>query len=544
MRFPLFHPAALLAAVCSSLVTAQDNDTSPVSIFKTRPHARAPALNVTIQDGFSHGYIFIAPYNDALGSAPYIYDKLGNLVWDGYGAVGAATAHNFHVCSYQGADHLCMMVGNQQEGYAFGTGIIVDSDYRIVASVQTGDSVPPVDMHEFTLADDGETALVTSYNIVPVDLSYPPYDVTAQQGWLNEGVFQEINVTTGQVLFEWYSSNHVNITDTRILPHTPKAGNDGFTPRTPFDYFHINSVAKSTNTGDYLISARHVSTIYSINATDRNIIWRLSCPGTDASQPSDFECQNGLNFSSQHDARFISENDTHTVISIFDDASNGFNKTAPQSSGMVISLDHNDNTATLISQTFAPPEGGILSDSQGNSQHLPDNHVFHGWGSIGAISEHAPDSNGDMQPVLYATFADVTRPGSVMNYRAFSFEWQSTPSTTKPAVYSYARNTSSPNAIYVSWNGATTVATWNFYAADEIGQDFVAIGSSAKQGFETVFRAEAFHRWVMVEAVGSDGASLRNSSFQPAFVPSEGLVGACDEVECVVSMRGFEETEG
>jgi hypothetical protein len=78
-----------------------------------------------------------------------------------------------------------------------------------------------------------------------------------------------------------------------------------------------------------LISGRHVSTLYSINASDHTINWRLSCPGTDRPQPSDFECQ-GFNFSSQHDARFVSENDTHTVVSIFDNASNGLNKTATE----------------------------------------------------------------------------------------------------------------------------------------------------------------------------------------------------------------------
>lgn len=66
----------------------------------------------------------MSPYSDASAPAPYIYDKFGNLVWDGYGAVGAANAHNFHVCSYQGVDHLCMMVGNQQEGSL----TLVDSD--------------------------------------------------------------------------------------------------------------------------------------------------------------------------------------------------------------------------------------------------------------------------------------------------------------------------------------------------------------------------------------------------------------------------------
>jgi hypothetical protein len=169
-------------------------------------------------------------------SGPYIYDKFGNLVWDGYGAVGAANTHNFHVCPYQGVDHLCMMVGNQEEGYAFGMGIIVDSDYHIVASVQSGDSLTPVDMHEFWLTEDGETAMITAYSIIPVDLSYPPYDVMNQQGWLSQGVFQEINITTGDVLFERYSSNHVDISDTRIVPHSTDVGGDGWTPRTPFDY--------------------------------------------------------------------------------------------------------------------------------------------------------------------------------------------------------------------------------------------------------------------------------------------------------------------
>jgi hypothetical protein len=229
------------------------------------------------------------------------------------------------------------------------------------------------------------------------------------------------------------------------------------------------------------------------------------------------------------------------VVSIFDNASNGLNKTALQSSGMVISLDHNEGTASLTSQTFAPLEYGILSDSQGNSQHLDDGHVFHSWGSIAALSEHVLDENGDYQTILYATFGDVTKPGSVMNYRAFSFEWQSTPANTKPSVYSYAQNDTSANAIYVSWNGATTVANWNFYAADTIGEEFVSIGSMGREGFETMFRAGEFHQWVMVEAVGPDGTSLRNSSFQPTFVPSESLMGACDELTCSISMNAWEQ---
>ena len=198
---------------------------------------------------------------------------------------------------------------------------------------------------------------------------------------------------------------------------------------------------------------------------------------------------------------------------------------------MFISLDNNEATATLLSQTFAPLVGGILSDSQANSHHLSNDHVFHGWGSIGAVSEHAPDENGDYQTVLFATFADVTKPSSMMNYRAFSYEWQSKPSKTKPNVCSYAQNDTAANAIYVSRNGATTVANWNFYAADAIVEEFFSIGSKGKEGFETLFRTGTFYSWVMVEAVGPDGTSLRNSSFQPTFVPRPYLVGALRRVD-------------
>lgn len=433
-----------------------------------------------------------------------------------------------------------MFSGNQQPGYAVGTGIIVDTNYRVVASVQTGGNVTPADQHEFQLTPGEETALLTSYQTIPFDLSAPQYGgITGQQGWLQEGVFQEVNVTTGEVLFEWFSSNHVDISDSRVAPHSSDVAGDGLTPHSAWDYFHINSIAKSTTSANYLVSARHVSTIYYINATDESIIWRLSCPGSGTPTSSDFDCQS-FNFSMQHDARFQSENDTTTVISIFDNASNGDNFTASQSSGMVISLDHNANTATLLSQTFAPIPGGIRSDSQGNTQVLPNGNVFHGWGSVAAISEHALDDNGDYQGVLFANFTATNVDGTVMNYRAFSAEWQSTPAYTKPDVYSYAQNNTAPNTIYVSWNGATTVANWNFYAADQIGDPFMSIGSTAKNGFETVWTADAFHQWIMVEAVGPDGTSLRNSSFQPTFVPSQAMMsGACDATGCLVSQQQY-----
>ncbi|KAK4937614.1 hypothetical protein LTR66_015173, partial [Elasticomyces elasticus] len=209
---------------------------------------------------------------------------------------------------------------NQMEGYGVGQGLIINSDYKVVATVNTGGNAAPSDMHEFQLLNNGESAVLTAFQVVQCDLS--SFNITTVQGWLSEGVFQEVNVTSGEVLFEWYSSNHVDPSETQVLPNSSDVSGTGLSPEAPFDYFHINSVDKSTLTGNYLVSARYTSTLYYINASDHSIIWRLSYFGT-----SDFKCDN-FNFSFQHDARLLFENDTTTILSIFDNASDGANRTA------------------------------------------------------------------------------------------------------------------------------------------------------------------------------------------------------------------------
>ncbi|PSK45242.1 hypothetical protein B9Z65_2382 [Elsinoe australis] len=508
---------SLSASLASAQSIAANNSSMPTSFFYTRPQSAAPVLDVTIQGNFSQGYVFVAPYQ-AYHPGPYIYDKFGNLIWDGYGVVGASNAHNFRPCSYQGSDHLCYSQMNQQLGYGIGQALIVNSDYRTVTAVQTGGNAANADMHEFQLIGDGQTAVVASYQAIPYDLS--GFNITSGMGWLSQGVFQEVNVTTGEVLYEWFSSNHVDPSMTMIKPNSTDVSGDGLTPATAFDYFHINSVDKSTASGDYLVSARHTSTIYLVNGTDRNIIWQLS-----SQSHSDF--RPNFNFSSQHDARFISENDTTTVISLFDNASNGYGQTDTQSSGKVVAIDHNAGTATLLSQTYFPREGGILSTSQGNTQVLANGNTFHGWGNWAYVSEH--NSSGDA--VFFAQFAS----DKTMNYRAFSMDWTSTPSMTVPEVYSYAQSDNSSNRVYVSWNGATEVAKWRFYASAGMDQDFQVVGEADKSGFETRYVADAFFPWWRAEALDGAGNALRNSSFQPTFVPSEALSAACTEDGCAMS---------
>lgn len=285
-------------------------------------------------------------------------------------------------------------------------------------------------------------------------------------------------------------------------------------------FSHINSVDKNAE-GDYLISARHTSTVYKISGADGHIIWQLG------GKQSTF-AQTNFNFSFQHDARFVSVNSTTTVISLFDNASNGFTNTASYSSGMLIAINNSTNQATLL-QSFVAPNGGILSGSQGNFQQLANGNSFLGWGSSAAISEHAPDGS----PVLFATFATTL----TMNYRAYKFNWTATP-VGKPAFYSYAHNNTAPTTYYASWNGATEVASWRFYSSSSLSGPFMLIGNTPKLGFETIFTAPGYQSFSIVEAVGANGSGLANSSAIGTFVPGAGLAGACTDTQCPMA-KGY-----
>ena len=283
---------------------------------------------------------------------------------------------------------------------------------------------------------------------------------------------------------------------------------------------HINSVDKNAD-GDYLVSARHTSTVYKISGVDGHIIWQLGGKQTSFAQTN-------FNFSSQHDARFVSENRTTTIISLFDDASDGFTNTSSYSSGKLLALNNSTMQATLL-QSIVAPNGGILSTSQGNFQQLANGNSFFGWGNVATVSEHAPDGS----PVLFASFATT----ATMNYRAYKFNWTATP-LGRPAFYAYAHNNTAPTTYYASWNGATEVASWRIYSSPSLSGPFALIGNLPKLGFETIFTASGYQAFSIVEAVGANGSGLANSSSIGTFVPGAGLAGACTDTQCPMA-KGY-----
>ncbi|KAK8217602.1 hypothetical protein M8818_001361 [Zalaria obscura] len=467
------------------------------------------------------GYIFIAPYRNR-DPGPYIYDNYGNLIWSGAGMSGPKTAHNPHVCQYKGEDHICYFEGQQHQGFARGHGVIMNKHYKIVATVEASGAGASADMHEFRLApySNGTTALMTVYQPRMYDLTTNPrFNIVGGIGWIVEGVFQEVEVETGRVVFEWRSLDHLDPHLSYTYPGTTDTSGNGLHEDTPWDYFHINSIDKNAD-GDYLISARHMAAIYKLSGVDGSIMWEMG-----GENPT-FH-QTNFRFSSQHHARWISENSTHTLLRFYDNASNGVNITNAHSHGYIISIDHVSGTATMLNSYGAPEGDGVLSGSQGNMQLLPNGNLHLGWGEHSYYSEHLPNGTA----VMYAKLAD--RMSNVMVYRSNKYEWHGYP-TTKPSLWSYSRTGTpdSPTLFYVSWNGATEVATWRLYAADNATGPFYPVANATRKGFETTLRLEKQYEWAFAEALDAHGAPLDRSVIAKTFVPSASLVDACDDYAC------------
>jgi Arylsulfotransferase (ASST) len=277
------------------------------------------------------------------------------------------------------------------------------------------------------------------------------------------------------VLFEWHSLEHVGLEESYFRPPEPSGYG--------YDYFHINSI-DIDHDNNLLVSARKTSTVYKIDRNSGEIIWRLG------GKKSSFEMGPGTRTRYQHDARRQRDG----TITIFD---NGGANVAEQSRGIVVELDEEGMTATLVRE-YTHPER-LLASTQANMQVLPNGNVFIGWGSKPFLSEFS--SNGEL---LFD--ANVVWKQS---YRTFRFPWSGQPQE-KPDV---AAEPGPDNelTLHVSWNGATEVATWEALAGPDPGR-LRPVGSPApRDGFETAIVVRTAEPYVGVRAQDRSGRVLGTS---------------------------------
>ena len=431
---------------------------APYRHFVSRPDLKPPRIKLLALTRYaSPGDLFIAPKKKVEEGGPLIIDNRGRTIW--FMPVDRRGVTDFRVQHYRGKPVLTWWRGKSADNKRLGRYSIYDNSYRLIKYVRPGNGLSG-DMHEFK---------ITRHNTALMTLSHR---VRVKTRDVLEGAFQEVDIRTGRVLFEWHSVGHVALTESYYrLPRNPDH---------TYDYFHINTIEIDRD-GNFLVSARNTHTIYKVNRRTGAVMWRLG------GKRSDFELGPGVAFGWQHDVRRQADG----TLTMFD------NEAAPklrrQSRGLVLRVDERHKTVTLLhSFVHTPP---IVAVDQGNMQKLANGHYLVGWGHQPYVTEFGPHG----KPLLDLRFG---RAG-VDSYRAYRFAWVGRP-RSKPAVAVEG------NTLYTSWNGATEVRSWQLLGGTD-KKKLRPLLAVPKTGFEAAIPLPADVPWVAVRALDRLGRSLARS---------------------------------
>ena len=372
----------------------------PTGAASAAPTSPPPISILASQPGFGHGEdFFLTPTGDTstYANGPEIIDTKGNVVWFHPVPAGLA-ATDFRTQKLWGQNVLTFWQGTENGGEGAGTDYIYNDHYQQIATVNAGNGLQ-ADAHEFYITPWG-TALITAYQPGTADLS--SIGGPSDQKVVN-GVVQEIDIQTGQVLWQWDSADHV--------PYSASEQPLPASASTTWDWFHVNAIHLDGN-GGFLVDARNTWATYDV-APSGNVEWTLGGKDssfTEQAAPGQTLDNVGEIFAWQHDPEALGDG----YYSFFDDESTIGAPDFANSRAVVVHLNPWSKVATLLSSDEQPL--GALASSQGNAQPIEDGlgGFVVGWGNLPYFS--AFDGRGNV------TF-DASFPTGVNTYRAYLLPW-------------------------------------------------------------------------------------------------------------------------
>lgn len=408
--------------------------------YKSFP-LKVPKVTITTdKPGASTDPVFHAPRTNG----PIISDSKGELIYYRPGL----RATDFRVQSYLGKPVLTWWRRAQVGKYVESSYQIAGPNYKVIKRFQAGNGYTS-DPHEFTMASQ-TTAFVNSFRSVIMDLSRfgGPKRVPVM-----DNVAQEIDLRTGQVMWEWHSLGNIGIGES-YLPVPKKVTRS-------YDYFHLNSIARDTD-GNILLSARHTSALYKINRLTGKVMWRMG------GKRSNIKLGTGVKFAYQHDFRRHADG----TYSIFENGAAGgaLPNRAKVSKSLVFRINEKAKTATL-DRSYQHPDG-LLATSQGNAQLLSNGNLLTGWGALKVCTEF--NRAGDVVWDMVYSAVNVT-------YRCYRDPWTGSPPQRVISVKSEQDEANS--RVWVSWNGDTRVRSWRVLAGNPGGLTYST--EVPRTGFET-----------------------------------------------------------
>jgi hypothetical protein len=451
--------------------------------FRSRPDLRPPTVTVTTHaPGTAPGEIFLAPYSGPGQYGPMILAEDGSLDWFDPLSPSGTRAADFRVQQYEGKPVLTWWQDPLSAGGSSKSGeVIIDSSYRRIAVVRAGNGYQP-DLHEFQITPQG-VGIITVYDGIDCDLSSVG---GANDAAVADTLFQEIDLKTGAVMYEWHSLDHVPLSDSY-------ASAKGASRTTPFDFFHINAVDVRGN-GELLVDARNTWAAYDVDPRGGQIRWRLG------GKRSSFTMGPGTRTAWQHDAREQPDG----TFTFFD---NGATPAVhSQSRALQVRLDTQAKTVTLVREQ-PHPATPLVAGSQGNVQALANSSWMVGWGEEPYFSEFS--ASGQL-------LLDAHLPATYESYRTYRLPWSGHPS--EPPALSIVRAASGGGAsVYASWNGATEVASWRVLAGATTAS-LAPVGGAARRGFETAIALPSLASgdYVELQALNAAGAVIGASAAKRA----------------------------
>jgi hypothetical protein len=475
-HFGIATPFGSINPMKLPLVPAGSNG---VQHFQSRPDLEPASVTVNRNSSSEYsGDIFVTPQFGPVQNGPMILDPSGNMIW--FQPLPAnQLATDFRVQQLNGQAVLTWWQGYTNNGSGRGEGVIYNSQYQQIATVQAANGLQGMDLHEFLVTPQGDAYIVGVSPVHWAGITRP----------LMDSVIQEIDINTGLVLFEWHALDHVPITESYFNTKSP-----GYV----FDPYHANSIAID-NDGNLIVSLRNTWAVYKIDHQTGAVIWTLG------SNQNNFKMGPGTPTAFQHDVVVQPSG----LLTEFDDGA-GPPMVHSQSRALELSLNTANNTVTLVRQFEHSP--GLSANFEGGVQTLPGGDLFVGWGQQPYFSEY----NSSGQLVFDARFTSNTS-----SYRAYKFAWSGQPKM--PPVLTIAPNNDGTTEVWPSWNGATAVSSWRVLAGTS-GSSMVPLLTAPKQGFETAISAATGVADFAVQALDPSGNVLATSPMSTA-APHIGIAG-------------------
>jgi Arylsulfotransferase (ASST) len=474
-HFAIATPFGTINPMKLPMVPAGSNG---VQHFHSQPNLEPASVTVNKHSSSAYnGDIFVTPQYGPVQNGPMILDPSGNTIW--FQPLPAnELATDFRVQQYGGQPVLTWWQGFTNNGSGRGEGVIYNTQYQQIATVQAANGLQGMDLHEFLITPQGDAYIVGVSPVHYAGMGRPVMDA----------VIQEIDIKTGLVLFEWHALDHIPIAESFF-----KKGAPGFV----YDPYHLNSISLDSD-GNLIVSMRNTWAVYKIDHQTGAVIWTLG------SNQNQFNRGAGTSTAFQHDV--VAQ--PNGMFTMFDDG--GGPPTVHQARALELSVNETSKTVTLIRQFEHSP--GLNTNFEGNAQLLPGNDLFVGWGQQPYFTEF----NSAGQEVFDARFTSNTS-----SYRAYKFPWTGQP-TTPPAI-AIAPNNDGTTQVWGSWNGATAVTSWRVLAGTS-SSSLATLETASKRGFETGISAPTGVADFELQALASNGSVLATSPMMTA-KPHIGIAG-------------------